>query len=537
MNSLIDSKKGLALFFFVTCFFVCAQAQTEVKGIVRDAQTHAPLSFVSIYFKGSKGVVSGEDGSYSINTTNPKNTTLEFSFNGYKVLRKKIVTGITQDLNIDMEVEEMKAVVVNSRKRGKYSNKNNPAVDLIRKVVDNRDRNRLSALDYVQYQQYEKMELSLTNKPEKLMNNRFLKNYRFLVENQDTSKIEGKALVPVYLEETLSNKFFRKSPKKEKTYVLAKKKVNLGEFVDNDGITRYLNSMYTPIDIYEPNLMLLSNQLLSPISDLAPTFYRFYLRDTVEMDGIKLVELNFAPRNPNDLLFRGSMFITLDGNYAVQKIQMNLGKHANINWTRELRIKQDFERGADGRYHVVMSNILSEFALSKKASGGLVGERTVSYKNYVINQPAPDSVYEGKPEVIVDASVATTDSFWTANRHTALSATEEKAYTNMDSLKNMKSYRRMMDWATFLLAGYKAAGPFDIGPVNAFYSFNPVEGFRLRFGGRTTPKFSKRMYFETYAAYGFKDERWKCFLSGAYSFNGKSIYSFPLNFFAAELST
>jgi hypothetical protein len=530
MISLIDSKKSLTLFLFVTCFFVCAQAQTVVSGIVRDAQTNAPLAFVSVYFKGSKGMVSGEDGSYSISTTNPKNTTLEFSFNGYKVLRKKIVAGIAQDIDAYLEVAEMASVEVSSRRRSKYSNRNNPAVDLIRKVVDNRSRNRMSAFDYVQYQQYEKMELSLTNKPEKLLNNKLLKNYRFLLENQDTSRIEGKALVPIYLEETLSNKFYRKNPSKEKTYVLGKKKVNLGEFVDNDGITRYLNSMYMPIDIYEPNLTLLSNQLLSPISDLAPTFYRFYLKDTVEMDGIKLVQLSFAPRNPNDLLFRGSMFITLDGNYAVQKIQMGLTKHANLNWTRELRIKQDFERGSDGRYHVVTSNMLAEFALSKKATGGLVGERTVSYKNYVINQPAPDSVYAGKGEVIVDVPAAASDSFWTASRHTALSATEQKAYTNMDSLQNMRSYRRLMDWATFLLAGYKAAGPFDIGPVNAFYSFNPVEGFRLRFGGRTNPKFSKRLYFETYAAYGFKDERMKYFLSGAYSFNKKSIYTFPYNF-------
>jgi hypothetical protein len=380
MISLIDSKKSLTLFLFITCFFFCAQAQTVVKGIVRDAQTRAPLAFVSVYFKGSKGVVSGEDGSYSISTTNPKNTTLEFSFNGYKVFRKKIEAGITQDLDVNLEVAEMASVTINSRRKSKYSNRNNPAVDLIRKVVDNRERNRMSAFNYVQYQQYEKMELSLTNKPEKLMNNKLLKNYRFLVENQDTTRMEGKALVPVYLEETLSNKFYRKSPSKEKTYVLAKKKVNLGEFVDNDGITRYLNSMYTPIDIYEPNLTLLSNQLLSPISDLAPTFYRFYLGDTVEMAGIKLVKLTFAPRNPQDLLFRGSMFITLDGNYAVQKIQMGLTKHANLNWTRELRIKQDFERGDDGRYHVVMSDMLAEFALSKKASGGLVGERTVSYK-------------------------------------------------------------------------------------------------------------------------------------------------------------
>ncbi|WP_315823930.1 DUF5686 family protein [Paraflavitalea speifideaquila] len=356
-------------------------------------------------------MVSDEDGRYSISTTNPKNVTLQFSFAGYKVLQQTIIAGTTQDLDVAMELEEMQAVVVNKRRRTKYSNKNNPAVDLIRKVVDNRDRNRMSAADFLQYQQYEKMELSLTNKPEKLMNNRLLKNYRFLVENQDTSKIEGKGLVPVYIEETISNKFYRKDPRKEKTYVLAKKKVNLGEFVDNDGITRYLNSMYMPIDIYEPNITLLSNQLLSPISDLAPTFYRFYLRDTIELDGIKLVRLNFAPRNPNDLLFRGMMYVTLDSNYAVQKIQMELTKHANLNWTRELRIKQDFERGTDGRYHVVMSDILSEFALSKKASGGLVGERAVSYRDYVVNKPGPDSVYEGRSEVMVDAPAATTDSF------------------------------------------------------------------------------------------------------------------------------
>ncbi len=128
------------------------------------------------------------------------------------------------------------------------------------------------------------MELSLTNKPEKLMNSRLLKNYRFLVENQDTTRrSKGKALCLFISKKHSPTSIYRKAPRKEKTYVLAKKKVNLGEFVDNDGITRYLNSMYMPIDIYEPNITLLSNQLLSPISDLAPTFYRFYLRDTVEI--------------------------------------------------------------------------------------------------------------------------------------------------------------------------------------------------------------------------------------------------------------
>ena len=64
-----------------------------------------------------------------------------------------------------------------------------------------------------------------------------------------------------------------------------------------------------------------------------------------------------------------------------------------------------------------------------------------------------------------------------------------------------------------------------LGPANTFYSFNPVEGLKLRFGGRTTPELSKRYYFETYGAYGFKDERWKYFLSATYSLNDKSIYN------------
>lgn len=524
--------KEVWAFFLLTFLTTLLQAQpvTTVRGTIRDASSGSPLPFVSVYFKGAKGVISGENGSYSLSTTNPKLTTIVFSYGGYKTVERTIESGKEQELDIELEVSEMTGVTVRNTKRGKYSNKNNPAVELIRKVVEHKKSNRITSYDYVQYQQYEKIELSLTNKPEKLLKNKLFKNFRFLLENSDSSKIEGKALLPIYLEETLSDKFFRKDPSKEKTYVLAKKKVNLGEFIDNDGVSRYLNSMYADIDVYENNIAILGNQFLSPIADAAPTFYRFYIRDTVEMDGIKLIQLAFSPRNLNDLLFRGSMFITLDGNYAVQKITMAVSKNANLNWSRELRINQDFERGSDGKYHVIMSNMLSEFALTKKADGGILGERTVSFKNFMINQPGPDSVYHGRDIVFVQNPQQSSDSFWVANRHKPLSETESSVYSNMDSLIKMKSYRRLMDWATLLLAGYKSFGVFEVGPVNTFYSFNPVEGFRLRAGGRTTTKLSPNIYFENYVAYGFKDKKWKYYLSGTYSFNHKSIYSFPLNY-------
>ena len=529
MNTIkIMKQLALAVLAIFSTHFI--QAQTVISGVIKDASTQQPLSFVSVYFKGAKGIISGEDGTYKLSTVNPKLTTVEFSYGGYKVVSKKIAPGTQTIIDISMEQEAMAEVIVKTNKRTKYSNKDNPAVELIRQVIDNKSKNRINAYNYVQYQQYEKMQLSLTNKPEKLAKNKLLKNYQFVLENTDTSKIEGKSLLPVYLEENLSNHFYSKNPAKETIIPLGQKKVNFGEYIDNDGISKYISRLYADIDVYENNISILTNQFLSPIATMSPTFYRFYIRDTVELDGIQLVKLYFTPRNPNDLLFRGVMFITLDGNYAVQKINMTISKNANLNFTRELRINQNFEKGTDGRYHVILSNMMTEFAFTKNSSGGLMGERTVSYKDFVTNQPAPDNIYNSKLAANQQTNTNLKDSFWVANRHQPLSAVELKAYHNIDSLQNMRSYKRFMDVATLLFAGYKNFGPYEVGPVNTFYSFNPVEGFRLRAGGRTTPKFNKNLYFENYVAYGFKDEQFKYLFSGAYSFNHKSVYSFPLNY-------
>ncbi|MCW3111585.1 MAG: hypothetical protein JWQ09_6091, partial [Segetibacter sp.] len=525
-----ESRKGFLLVLIFIASFITSFSQTIVKGTIKDAVTKQPLQSVSIVFKGGKGVTSDEAGSYTLASNQAFNTIL-VSYVGYKPVTQTITPNREQVVDIELVIADSKNTVVVHSKRGKYSNKNNPAVDLIRKVIDNKSNNRVTSYDFVQYEQYEKIGLSLTNKPEKLMNNKLLKNFEFVLENQDTTKIEGKALLPVYLEEKLSQKYYRKKPEKEKTYILGEKKVNYGDYIDQKGISNFLNRLYEDVDIYQNNIALLTNQFISPIADLAPTFYRFYITDTVENDGIKLIRLSFSPKNPTDLLFKGIMFVTLDGNYSVQKINMSISKNANLNWVRDLRIKQDFEKGPDGRYHVISTNTITEFSLTKGAAGGILGERTVSLKNFIINKAAEESVYAGDAVVAVNNNGGNTDSFWIEHRHPQLSTVEAKVYTNIDSLTNMKSYKRLMDYGTLILAGYKTAGPYyDIGPANAFYSFNPVEGFRLRAGGRTTPNFNKSLYFENYVAYGFKDEKWKYFLSGTYSFNHKSIYAYPLNY-------
>ena len=524
-------KRSVLILLLLTSFFITCYSQTVVKGVIKDEATQRPLQSVSVYFKGGKGVTSGADGSYTLTSVNPKLTVVQYSYVGYNTITKNIFPGRQQEINIQLEVSDAhNNVSVKTNKRSKYSNKNNPAVELIRKIIDNKDKNRISAYDYVSYEQYEKMELLLTKTTEKLLNNKLLRYWKFVFENNDTTKIQGKAMLPVYLDELYSKKYYRKNPEKKKTYILGDKKVNFGEYVDVGGVSSYLDRLYEDVDVYQNNISLLSNTFLSPIADMAPTFYRFYIADTSVIDGTKLVRLNFSPRNLNDLLFKGTLFVTLDGNYSVQKLVMSISKHANLNFVRELHVNQNFEKGPDGRYHVIMSNTIVEFALTKNAKSGIVGERTVSLKNFTINQPGPDSVYKGEAIVHLENKNPQSDSLLIQHRFPPLSEVEAKVYSNIDSLTHLRSFKTTMEIATLLLAGYKSFGPYEVGPVNAFYSFNPVEGFRLRLGGRSTPKLNPNIYLENYVAYGFKDQKWKYFASAAYSFNRSSYYSYPHNF-------
>ncbi len=531
-----DGRRGWAILIGLLAFFNIAQAQgVIVSGIVTDSTTNAPIANVSVYFKGAGGVRTDASGAYFLQAERAA-VYIEFSIVGYKKLRIPI-TQDTGRLEISVQLKplynELTGVTVTKKNKARYTNKNNPAVDLIRQVIDHKAENRMEGFNSSSYEKYEKLQVSLSGLADKLKKNRFTKKFGFVFDNGDTSKIEGKSVSPVYLEETISRNYYQKKPERNKTVIVAQKKVDFGEFIDSRGVSTYLNRLYEDVDIYSNNLSLLTNQFLSPVADVAPTFYMYFIKDTAEVNGEKLIRMYFSPRNPNDLLLRGTLYITLDGKYGIQKLNILVSKYANINFVRELKINQDFEKGANGRYHVSKSDMIVDFGLSKNG-GGFVGERTVSYKDFQTDITLADSVFAGERlEVRADA-LDKQNSYWETNRHDSLSGPESKVYANIDSLKRMPSFKRTLDIATLFLAGYKSLGPLEIGPVSTFYSFNPVEGFRLRFGGRTTPKLSNRFYTEAYGAYGFKDEKWKYFLSATYSLNNKTIYAFPLNYLRAS---
>ncbi|TWR25226.1 carboxypeptidase-like regulatory domain-containing protein [Mucilaginibacter pallidiroseus] len=530
-------KKSFLTLVLLSITLVAAFAQTTIKGVVTDAKRKDAMPYVTVQFNGtSQGVSTNMQGQYTLTNTG-NNKQIKVSFIGYRTVVKDIDPTKDQVINIAL-VEENHAlseVVVRSAKKKKYSNKNNPAVELIRQVIAHKKQNQLENYSYAEYNQYERMNFALSNLSDKFKNKRIFKNYQFLFREQDSTAIGGKTLLPLYLEEKLSNNYYRQNPYAKKQIIEANKQVKYDEnFVDNQGLTAYFNRMYQDINIYDNNVSLLSNQLLSPISNSSPDFYKFFITDTLKDQSPQLIELSFTPRNTNNLLFEGKIYVTMDGNYAVQNALLTVNKNINLNFVRQMQANLSFEKNADGRYHLSQSDLKIEFGINKNKGGGIFGERLVTITNFQINKPRDNKTYAGPSQVIAENADSKDDTYWTMSRPDTLDKASADVYKNIDSLQTIPSFKRTMDIATLVLAGYKNFGWFEMGPANTFYSFNPVEGFRPRIGGRTTPQLSKRYYFETYGAYGTRDQKFKYFLSSTYSLNNKSIYSFPQEYVRAS---
>jgi hypothetical protein len=528
---------GWLLWLLVVPAVALAQGATTITGTVTDAKTREKLPFVSVSVpQAAIGTNTDQDGHYTLQVP-AQYTSVVFTYLGYRSVTKTFEAGPMQTINVALATSsaQLGEVVIRGSKPPRYKNKDNPAVALIRQVIANKPQNRPESYDYVEYEKYEKMTFSFSNLSEKFKNRKVFKNYQFLFRKQDSTAAGGVNILPIYIEEKLAKEYYRKNPETRRAVELGNKQVEFDKhFIDNEGLSAYFNRMYQDIDIYANNVSLLGNQLLSPIADNAPTFYQFYISDTLRQHVPQLIELSFFPRNKGDMLFAGKLYVTLDGHYAVQQAHLSVDKRINLNFVKSLDANLEFAENPDRRYHLSKSFLGIDFGVTDKGSG-FYGERTVSFRDYQVNQPAPASVYQGPARVLLaDSTTKQAAVFLEQNRPDSLSQVEQSIYKNVDTLQTIKSFQRTLKIISFVLSGYTPLGPFDIGPANTFYSFNPVEGFRLRVGGRSTPELSKRVYVETYTAYGFKDERWKYFLSGTYSLNGQSIYKFPQHLLRAS---
>jgi hypothetical protein len=522
-----------SLFFFTALFafpdsFSQIPDKTVINGIVSDAKTGFPLTGTSVFLEGTTvGTVTDKEGKYRIETVIPADKIL-FSFIGYETESRSISKAVGQTINIRLRLSSitLDEVIVNPGKRN-YKNKNNPAVELIDKVINNKESNRKEKYDYLEYKQYEKIQFALSNITEKFKNGNLFGKFKFVFDNIDTTKRIGNSILPLYIKEEISDHFYRKDPLATKEIIRAAKTINLDEYLDNKGITANLDYLYHNINIYDNEILFLTNKFVSPIANRAPVFYRYYIKDTLSVNNIKCVRLFFEPRNRADFLFHGYLYITLDNSYAVRKIDMGINKNINIDWVQDITITQDFDQFGQKTWLLSKDEISIDFGITKN-SMGLYGQRSITYKDYKINEPINEKVFRGPEKVEKLEQFSNGADYWESKRYEPLTKSEIGIYNTIDSIKKIPAFKRKMNIIMLFTTDFLNLGKIDIGPVNSFYSFNPVEGSRFRFGGRTTTNFSKKITFDSYVAYGLSDKDFKYNAGVTYSLTPRTIYQFPV---------
>jgi hypothetical protein len=493
-------------------------SQTKVSGIVLD-NSNQPIPYANVVFKGSNtGVVSNEDGRFYIESPNNYKE-LIVSFTGFPDKIVKLPKLVNFDFKVILtEGNSLKEVKIFA---GKTSKKNNPALDILRKIWERRRKNGLKMFKQYQYEKYEKVEFDMNTIDSAFMKSKIFKGMEFVFKNVDTSRVTGKTYLPIFINESLTDFYGDNENKRSKEILKANKNSGLGS---GDGVNMFIKDLYNDYDIYDNYLNLFDKSFTSPLSKTGIDVYNYVLADTAVIDNKLCYNIVFYPRRKNELTFKGDFWVN-DTTFAIKKINMAITKSANINWVKDIYLEQEYEVLNDSVFLPTRDYMMSDFALRKKEeSKGVYGKRTTLYRNFKFNEKKPDKFYKDEINYIDNAVYARSDDYWDENRFEKLNKDERKIYAMIDTLKTVKRFKQLYSLVSILGSGYIEIPKWhlDYGPIFSTVGFNEVEGWRLRAGGRTYFGPNDLWRIQGYTAYGFEDNKFKYGISGKWMIDKKN---------------
>lgn len=529
--------KSFLLFLLLGCC-ISVSAQ-NIQGVVTDSLTNEPIPYLSVFYEG-KGVgsITDNDGNYKVETRKGWNK-LTFSAVGYVTKVVNIIPGVTKNLNVRMRPDDiMLDEVVVKPKREKYSRKNNPAVELMKKVIAHKKNNKLSENDYYQYNKYQKITMSLNDVTPEMLEKGMYKKMPFLKDQIELCEETNKFILPISVDETASQKIYRKHPKSEKTIVKGMSSTGVNElFATGDMLSTVLKDVFTDVNIYDNDIRLLQYPFISPISSSdAISFYKFYIMDTTFVDKDKCFHLTFVPNNSQDFGFTGHLYVLADSSYTVKKCTMNLPKKSGVNFVDNMDIIQEFEQLPNGEWVLKTDDMIVEMTLMKIMQGFQI-RRTTRYSDYAFDE-LPQQLFKRKGAEIKEAdAMMRGDDFWNQYRPVPLTQTESSMDMLVKRLEQMPGFKYVIFVLKAFIENFVETGTkehpskVDIGPVNTMISNNYIDGLRLRMSAQTTANLNPHLFFKGYYAYGFKDHRSKYMGEVEYSFNKKEYLprEFPKN--------
>ena len=498
-------------FYFLLLLFtsISLHSQSKVSGEVKD-EFGDPIAYANVFFKDSNdGTITNENGRFYLETFETHSFVV-FSFVGYKTLEIELreKNNFKMDVVLEEESASLEEVVIFS---GKQSKKNNPAIDILRKIWENRRANGVRKFKQYTYDKYEKLEFDLNTIDSGLINSRTFRGMEFIFDQVDTSRITGNTYLPLFINEAFSKVYGDNIINKE-TEILEGNK-NSG-FENNQTFIELIKDLYADFDIYDNHLKFFDVAFTSPLSKTGINVYNYVLLDSAYIGDKWCYNIVYYPRRKNELTFKGDFWVN-DSTWALKEINLQASKSANLNWIREIYIEQEYDVLNDSTFLITKDYMLSDFSFRKKESAnGMYGKRTTLYDNYKFDTPKQESFYKENIDPYEYEVYNRSDQFWDERRMEALSKDEKGVYKMLDTLITVPRFKNLYTLGALIASGYYEFKGFDAGPVFSIFGYNEVEGLRLRLGGRTYFGQNDPWRIEGFGAYGFKDQKFKYGLSG-----------------------
>ena len=518
------------------CLFAVLTAVAQrITGVVTDAKTGEALPFANIVMEGGSYTRTNEEGKYSLAFRAGK---MRVSMIGYDTKTVRVSEAGVYNVKLVDNMDELGEAVVTGH-RNKYSRKNNPAVELMKKVIAAKKKSDLRTHDYYSIDKYSKMTFAFNEVTDKVFEEGKFKNLPFLKDHVETCNETGKLILPISVDESVTREIYRKADKTDKTIILGQRSNGLNDlFNTGDILTTVLKDCFTDVDIYEDEVRLLQYPFISPIStNSAISFYRFFIEDTTYVDNEKCIRVDFTPNNAQDFGFSGSLFILADSTYRIKKADLGIPRRSDVNFVESMRVIQEFEQLPSGEQVLVRDDMLVQLKIVNFLQKFQV-KRLTEYSNFSF-EVIPDKTFKFKGEQLTDVNARLRDdNFWAEHRAENLTESEDKMDILIHQLERVKGFKAVLFVAKAFIENFvettadpRKPSKVDIGPVNTMISQNFVDGLRLRASAQTTANFNPNLFLKGYVAYGFKDHEWKGLGEVTYSFNKKAYLprEFPVN--------
>lgn len=503
-----------------------AGAQT-ITGVVVEESTGDTIPFPSVQYKKEKIATSGNAyGRFYIKRLNGEKLT--FSAVGYQELTILIGPNTPSEMKITLKTDtkQLKGVTVKT-KRSKYSRKNNPAVELMKRVIAAKKRTDLANHDYYQFNKYQKITFAINDiKPTELENEK-LKKKKWLINQIETCPYNNKLILPLSVDETVTRNIYRKDPKTEKSIIMGQSSSGVNDLIETgDILNNVLKDVFTDVDLYDDQIRLLQYPFTSPIGKDAISFYRFYIVDTVYVDRDKCFHLQFLPNNQQDFGFRGEIWILADSTLHVKRCNLTLPKKSDVNFVDNLQIIQEYTRLPEGDWALTTDDMFVEMSIAKFLTKAIV-IRTTRMSDYAFDE-LPDKLFKGKTKVLHESNAMMRDeAFWDKYRSVELTKSESSMDAFINNLSQQKAFKYIIFGVRAFIENFVETGSqnhpskVDIGPINTMISSNFIDGVRTRISAQTTANLNPHWFLSGYYARGW-DSR-KNYYKGelTYSFNKK----------------